>query len=167
MRTIRKISRKRIWQALGLLILLLLLVFPKKAFVLAIILGGKIIAPEGAAILSHYCFGNGDTLELNSEYISRSPVFLKHVKKLKQGETKKVVFHQAEDWRLSYALNPFNIKKLPEGYLVYQYIRFDESGKIYTILDLKITKIKVYDNIVHTFSCEPFVAVSRIRDKNQ
>jgi len=145
-----------------LLIVLLVLCFPQKAFVISMILGGKIIAPEGAEILSHYCFGNGDTLELNPDYIKQSDIFLKNAKKLKTGQTKKVVFNQAQDWRLSYALNPFHIRKLPKGYLVYQNIRFDESGKVFTILDFKITKVKVYDNIVHTFECKPFIAVCRI-----
>ena len=74
------------------------------------IIGGRIVSPEGSDILYHYCFGNGDTLNINSSYIRKSPVVLKSIKDLRIGEIKKVIFKQSEDWRLSYALNPFHIK---------------------------------------------------------
>ncbi len=82
---------------------------------------------------------------------------------MKVGEQKKVEFRQPEDWRLSYALNPFHIKREKDGYLVYQYIEFDRSGKIHTDLNLGFTKIRVYDNIVHVFDCKSFVAVCRLK----
>jgi hypothetical protein len=135
---------------------------PKKVFVISMIVGGRIVSPEGSDILYQYCFGNGDTLKLASGYIRNSQVVVKSKMGLKVGESKKVEFRQAEDWRLSYALNPFHIKREKNGYLVYQYIEFDRSGKIYTDLNLGFTKIRVYDNIVHVFNCKPFVAVCRL-----
>ena len=130
-----------------------------KVLVLGMIYGGKIVSPEGSQILDHYCFGDGDTLFLDPEYIKKSPVILKNIQGLKNGQRRKIRFHQKEDWRLSYALNPFFIEKRGEGYRIYQYIAFDKKGKDYTYLDLKVGKIKVQDGIVHTYECKPFVAV--------
>ncbi len=77
---------------------------------------------------------------------------------MKEGETKKVIFTQKEDWRLSYALNPFRIKKVNGKYKIFQYIEFDRTKKDYTDLNLGFTKIRVNDNIVHCYECKPFVA---------
>ena len=134
---------------------------PKKAFVVSMIAGGLIVSPEGSYILYHYCFGNGDTLNIVSDHISNSPVVVKSMMGMKLGDDRKVEFRQADDWRLSYALNPFHIKRDKDGYLIYQFIIFDRSGKIYTDLNMGFTKIRVYDNIVHVFNCKPFVAVCR------
>lgn len=144
------------------LIFLVIVSWPKQACLIGMIVGGSIISPEGSAVLRHYCFGNGDTLELDADYIKSSPVFLKNAKKLKVGESKRVVFKQSEDWRLSYALNPFVITRTSTGYLIHQYIKFDSSGKIYTDLNLFFTKIRVSDNFVHAFECKPFVAICKI-----
>jgi len=130
-----------------------------KVLVLGMIYGGKIVSPEGSQILDQYCFGNGDTLFLDPEYIKKSPVVLKNIQGLKDGQSKKIRFHQKEDWRLSYALNPFSIEKRGKGYRIYQYISFDKRGKDYTYLDLKVGRIKIQDNIVYTYQCKPFVAV--------
>lgn len=135
---------------------------PEKAFVVFMIAGGRIVSPEGSDILYHYCFGNGDTLNIASRYIRNSPVVVKSMMGMKMGDDKKVEFRQAEDWRLSYALNPFHIKRDKEGYLVYQYIKFDRSGKIHTDINWGFTRLRVYDNIVHVFNCKPFVAVCRL-----
>ncbi len=130
----------------------------EKAKVQAIILGGKIISPEGSAIVEHYCTGNGDTLFLDPSYIKNSPVIKKEIQGMKDGQEKKIVFSQKEDWRLSYALNPFRIKKEGDKYKIYQYIKFDKKGKVYTNLNLGFAKIKVSDNIVNAYDCTPYVA---------
>lgn len=145
------------------IIFLAMVISPQKAFVISMIIGGRIVSPEGSDILFHYCFGNGDTLNVNPKYISKSPVVLRSMKGLKIGEVKKVIFKQSEDWRLSYALNPFNIRREKDSFLIYQYIVFSKSSKIYTDLNLGFTKIRVYDNIVHVFDCKPFVAVCKFK----
>ena len=146
------------------LTIIVTIVSPKKMFVVSMIVGGKFISPEGSSMLCHYCFGNGDTLEINSHYISKSPVLLKNIKGMKVGQTKKVWFKQSEDWRLSYSFNPFMLKRTKNGYLVYQYIKFDTSNKIYTDINLKFTKLRVHDNVVHTFNCTPYVAICKIEN---
>ncbi len=121
------------------------------------------VSPEGAEILRHYCFGNGDTLFLSADYIRKSPVIIENIKKMQVGERRKIAFHQKEDWRLSYALNPFIMIKKKDSVVVYQYIKFDQSGKTYTLLNLGIITIKLHDNIVYTFDCKPFTAVCEFK----
>lgn len=124
------------------------------------IIGGFFIAPEASQILRHYCFGDGSNLYLKSDYIKQSPVVLKQIKTLKIGESRRVTLKQKDDWRLSYALNPFKLSRLKNGYRIYQYIKFDESGIVITQLNLGLFKIKMPDNIVHTFECTPFTVIS-------
>lgn len=126
------------------------------------IIGGKIVAPEASVILSHYCFGNGDTLFLKPDYFEKSPVVKKAIIGMRTGENKIVWVRQTDDWRLSYALNGFHILKEKDCYLIYQRIAFDTTGKVHTILNVGFTQIRVPDDIVHTFDCKPFVAVSKI-----
>lgn len=134
----------------------------KKLPVQIMILGGKIVSPEGSDILEHYCSGKGDTLFLDPSYIKKSPVVIREIQGMKDGETKKVIFSQKEDWRLSYALNPFRIKKEGGKYKIFQYIKFAKSKKVYTELNLGFTKIRVNDNIVHCYECKPYVAYCEI-----
>ena len=56
-------------------------------FVVSMIVGGKFISPEGSSMLCHYCFGNGDTLEINSHYISKSPVEVDFTLEIKERNT--------------------------------------------------------------------------------
>ena len=122
------------------------------------ILGGKFVSPEGSAILEHYCCGDGDTLFMDPSHLRKSPVILREMEGMKEGQVKKIRFHQKEDWRLSYALNPFRIKKEGGKFKIYQYIKFDDKGVDYTDLNLGFTKIRVKDNIVHTYNCKPYMA---------
>lgn len=145
---------------IGLLISSFLLIFYKKTLVILMIIGGFFIAPEASQILRHYCFGDGSNLYLKSDYFKQSPVVLKQIKTLKIGESRRVTLKQKEDWRLSYALNPFILTRLKNGYRIHQYIKFDESGLVITQLNLGLTKIKIPDNIVHTFECTPFTVIS-------
>lgn len=133
-----------------------------KVLVMGIILGGKFISPEGSSIVNHYCFGNGDTLFMDPSYIKRSPVVLREMEGMRDGQIKRVVFTQKDDWRLSYALNPFHIKKEGDKFKIYQYIKFSDNKKIYTELNLGFTKIRVNDGIVHAYDCKPYVAYCEI-----
>lgn len=113
--------------------------------------------PEGVSVLTHYIFGGGKNLELKSNYLPTSPVIIKSLKSMNVGETKVIRFKQYKDWRLSYALNPFRLKKLKNGFEIYQYIKFDTTGKIYTIVNLFGIKIKIYDNWVNFFNPTPYM----------
>lgn len=112
--------------------------------------------PEASSILSQYCFGDGDTLMLDTSYLKVSPVITRELSTMKVGEKRIVRFKQKDDWRLSYAINGFTLIKQKDKVIVKQYIEFDKTGKIYTDLNLGITKIRVDDGFVHTFDCTPF-----------
>jgi hypothetical protein len=133
-----------------------------KVIVMGMIYGGKFISPEGSSILEHYCFGDGDTLFLDPSYLKTSPVILREMEGMKEGQDKRIVFKQKEDWRLSYALNPFHIKKENGKFKIYQYIKFSDRKDIYTEINLGPAKIRVNDGMVHTYDCKPYVAYCEI-----
>lgn len=116
----------------------------------------KITAPEGCAILQHYYFGNGEPLELKSDYLPHSPVIIKALKRMHVEQVKTIRFHQKNDWRLSYALNPFDLKKTANGFSISQWIDFDTSGDVFTVINFYIFKIKIKDSWVHVFRTTPF-----------
>ena len=135
-----------------LIVISLIVIFFKKVLVLGMIVVGSFIYPEASQILNHYCFGDGEQLVLDSEYIKNSPVVIRELKKMKVGQKKKVVLKQNEDWRLSYALNPFYIEKKKDKVIITQYIKFDSTNESYTWFG----PFKIFDNIVHVFDCTPF-----------
>jgi hypothetical protein len=115
------------------------------------------IPTEGLSVLNHYVFGDGSDLILKSNYLPNSPVIKSNLKKMKVGEVRIITFKQKEDWRLSYALNPFRLKKTKNGFEIYQHIKFDTSGKVFTYVKTPIGTIKIYDNWVHIKKCKPFI----------
>ena len=82
------------------------------------------------------------------------------------GQDKVVRFYQKEDWRLSYALNPFHLVKKQEGFEIYQYIKFDNKGIDVTEINFKLFKIKVKDRWVHLVDPTPFMLVYRYKKSN-
>jgi hypothetical protein len=143
---------------------MLLCSFYQKIIVLVLMVGGFFVSPEGSKILYHYCFGNGDTLYLDGSYLSKSPVILRQAKKLKVGQSiKNLGFKQHEDWRLSYALNPFTIKRTRKEYIVSQWIEFDKTRKVKTKLNLFLFTITIPDSIVHCYDCTPFLVVFKFK----
>lgn len=133
--------------------LTLFVVFFKKITVIGMIVVGSIFFPEASAALRHYCFGDGSQLEVNADYIKRSPVVQRELATMRVGEKRKVGFRQAEDWRLSFALNPFTIKKGKNKVEVSQWMKFSDNDRVITWLFF----IPVPDNIVHTFDCKPYL----------
>ena len=127
--------------------------FIKKILVIGMIIIGAIFFPEASQILRHYCFGDGSTLYLKSDYIKRSHIVNDKLKKMTIGQKKKVGMHQWEDFRLAYALNPFTIEKRKDKAVITQWIQFDKTNKVITWFG----PIPLPDNIVHTFKCTPFL----------
>jgi hypothetical protein len=126
-------------------------------FVILVYAYFRISAPEGMEILQHYCLGDGYELVLESDYLPDSPVIQSELKKMKIGQDKVVRFYQKEDWRLSYALNPFHLVKKQDGFEIYQYIKFDSKGVDVTELNFYLFKIKVKDSWVHLVNPKPFM----------
>ena len=130
-----------------------------KYFVLIMLLGIVLVEPvfdEGLQVLTHYVFGDGEDMELNSSYIPKSPVIIKALKEMKVGETKVIGFNQKEDWRLSYAINGFKLTKKSDGFEIHQYIKFDTTGNVYTDVHTPLGDIRIYDDWVHFKQCHPF-----------
>ncbi len=111
---------------------------------------------EGIQVVTHYMFGNGSDLELRSEHIPHSPVIRKRLAFMKVGETVRVSFRQQEDWRLSYAINGFQLTKTKTGFRIFQHIEFDQSGEVFTDINTPIGNIRVFDNWVHVIVCKAF-----------
>lgn len=129
------------------------LVFFRKLLVLYMIAYGKIIFPEASDVLRHYCFGDGSRLVSNSDYIRRSPVILAQLKTMKTGEIRKVGMHQWEDFRLTYFLNPFTILLTEDKVIITQWMAFDKTGKVKTM----VGPFPIPDNIAHAFECTPYL----------
>ena len=115
----------------------------KKIIILLMIGGGYFITPEASSILHHYCFGDGETLTLNSDYLRRSPVIVKNLDKMKVGESRRITLNQEEDWRLSYAINGFTLEKHQTKAVIKQHIKFDKTNETFTYLNLYFTVSRI------------------------
>lgn len=111
---------------------------------------------EGIQVVTHYMFGNGSDLQLRSDHIPHSPVIRKRLASMRVGETVRVSFRQQDDWRLSYAINGFQLTKTKTGFRIYQRIEFDHSGKVFTDINTPIGDIRISDNWVHVIDCKAF-----------
>jgi hypothetical protein len=111
---------------------------------------------EGIQVVTHYMFGNGSDLQLRSDHIPHSPVIRKRLASMQVGETVRVSFRQQDDWRLSYAINGFQLTKTKTGFRIYQRIEFDQSGKVYTDIKTPFGNIRLFDNWVHVIDCKAF-----------
>jgi hypothetical protein len=134
-------------------VIITVIVFFEKLLVIGMIVVGSVIFPEASQALRHYCFGDGKKLIVESDYIKNSPVVQKHLKTMKVGQKKEVSFKQREDWRLSYALNPFTIEKRKDKVIITQWMQFARTNKVKT----QFGPFKISDNIVHTFKCKPYL----------
>lgn len=119
---------------------------------------GGLRYPEGAAIIDHYIHGGGRDLYLPTEYLRRSPVVRRQLAALKVGQTKVVTLRQREDWRLSYALNPFRLRREAHGVVIYQWILFDTQPATRTMLNLGLLRFTVPDGLIHVLHPQPFLA---------
>lgn len=117
-----------------------------------LIFGGSFFFPVASLALEHYCLGDGNRLVVNSDYIKNSPVVKKHLANMKVGEIRKVGLHQWEDWRLSFAINPFRIEKRNDKVIIRQWMQFDRTNKVITWLFV----LPIPDNIVHVYDCRPY-----------
>lgn len=98
-------------------------------------------------------FGDGSDLVLKSNYLPHSPVIKANFQKMRVGQVKRITFDPKEDWRVSDALNPFRLKKTKDGFEIYQFIKFDTEGDVYTYINTPIGKIKIYHNWTHSKKC--------------
>jgi hypothetical protein len=121
-----------------------------------IIVAGKFISPEGFETLNHYINGYGSDYFLDPGYIKELPVVRRNLAAMKVGETKIVTFSQNEDWRLSYAVNPFRLKKEIDRILIWQKIEFLKRKDVYTVSNFGIFKLRLQDGLIHALEPKPF-----------
>jgi hypothetical protein len=125
-----------------------------------IVVAGWVVSPEGSQIVNWYINGDGSDYELSPDYIKTSPVVQRHLATMRVGETRVVRFKQNEDWRLSYALNPFRIKRERDRVLVWQEIVFLKRRDVYTDLNLGVMRIRLRDGLIHALNPKKFTVRS-------
>ena len=128
-----------------------------------IALAGRLVSPEGGAIVYHYLYGNGQDLWLDNSYLKTSPVIQRSWHSLKLGQSKRFNLRQAEDWRLSYALNPFSLRRGEHEILLWQRIEFGTNARIRTTLNYGLGQIELPDALIHTLHPKTFTVYSKWR----
>ncbi|CAN1556965.1 hypothetical protein MCEGE10_02440 [Flavobacteriaceae bacterium] len=73
------------------------------------------------------------------------------------GQDERVTLRQYENLRLSYALNPFQLVKIRNGFEIYQYIDFDKKGNVTTQIKIGFIQFGVKDSWVHLIKTTPFM----------
>ena len=112
--------------------------------------GGRMVSPEAGQIIWHYMHEQGADLWLNPDYIRTSPVILRSLAQLKEGESRQFEFRQADDWRLSYAVNPFSLKRSGGKVLMWQLMKFETRPGTLTTLNYGIGQFKLPDALIHS-----------------
>ncbi len=121
--------------------------------------------PEAAAILTHYMDGKTDELKLGADYVRNSPVVRDAIKKQKAGPVR---FYQHQDYRLSLAVNGFDLTARSKGnrtyYTLSQRIVFSHpksDADVYTNIVIGKFRFKFPDGLVWLKDkdrcCKPFV----------
>lgn len=127
-----------------------------------IALVGRVVSSKGGAIVWHYLHGKGD-LDLDSSYLRKSPVILRSIRSLKPEESGRYAFHQADDWRLSYALNPFSLRRDAREVHLWERIAFGTDARIKTKLRYGLGVIELPDALIHVLHPKTFTVRSRWR----
>jgi hypothetical protein len=129
----------------------------------SIAIAGRIVSPEAGAIVWHYLYGKGD-LWLDNSYLQTSPVILKSWQSLKVGESKQFSLRrQSEDWRVSYALNPFSLRREAHEILLWQRMEFSANPRVRTTLNYGLGSVKLPDALIHVLHPQPFMVYSKWR----
>ena len=129
----------------------------------SIALAGRLVSPEGGAIVWHYLHGHGTDLRLNASYLKTSPVIQRSLNALKLGQSRVVSLRQAEDRRLSYALNPFSLRRGEHEVLLWQRIEFSTKGIVKTKLDYGLGVVELPDALIHALHPVPFMVCAEWR----
>lgn len=115
--------------------------------------------PEASKILWHYVYGQGEALTLEAEYFQQSDYLKQQIQQLGQGKHGPLTLKQAQDWRLSLALNPYYLDITANDVRIYHpHIAFAplNSTRTYTILPLGYLRLRLYDNLIQAFNPKPF-----------
>jgi hypothetical protein len=128
----------------------------------SIALGGRLVSPEAGEIVWHYLHGSGQDLWLDNSYLQTSPVIQRSWRSLKPGQSRQFSLRrQAEDWRLSYALNPFSLRRGAHEVLLWQRLEFSTNGAVKTKLHYGLGEIELPDALIHVMHPKPFTVYSK------
>jgi hypothetical protein len=129
----------------------------------SIAFAGRLVSPEAGAIVSQYLYGKGKDLWLDGSYLQTSPVIRRSLRSLKVGQSGKYSLKQAEDWRLSYAFNPFSLHRNEHEALLWQRIEFSTNPRVCTILNYGWGQVELPDGLIHVLHPVPFTVYSRLK----
>ena len=130
------------------------------------IAAGQFVSPEGAAILRHAVYGDGSDLRLDPSYFKRSSFLAREIKRRGPGNHGPIGFQQAEDMRLSLALNPIFITISDRNVRVgHPRIRFaaPDAPPVVTIIPIGKLRLRMFDNLVGALQSKPFAAYAEWR----
>lgn len=122
---------------------------------------GRLESPEGGAVVWHYLHGGGADMWLDSSYLRTSLVITKSLRTLKVGQSAEFGFHQCDDWRLSYALNPFSLRRGHHDVLLWQRLAFATNPSVKTVLNYGLGQVELPDGLIHALHPVPYTVYSR------
>jgi hypothetical protein len=130
----------------------------------SIAIAGRIVSPEAGAIVWAYLHNEGKDLWLDNGYLQTSPVIQRSWQSLKVGESRQFALRrQAEEWRLSYALNPFSLRRDAHEILLWQRMEFSSNPGVRTTLNYGLGSVKLPDALIHALHPQPFTVYSKWR----
>ena len=118
---------------------------------------GRVVSPEAGQIIRHYLHGQGTDLWLSPDYIRTSPVILRSLIQLKEGQSRQSGFRQADDLRLSCVVNPFSISKSHGEVLMWQLMKFETQPGTLTTLNYGIGQFKLPAALIYSMYPETYM----------
>jgi hypothetical protein len=135
-------------------------------------LGGRVVYPQAAELLSYYCTGQGDTLHIDAAYLLQHPEVQRALRLHKPGITFR---HQAAagpfyvarrtDWALYYAFDLLYIRQVPGGVVFYDNYFFQPvARRSYTRFSLGRIQGKLNDGLIHVAypKAKPFIVYGKV-----
>ena len=116
--------------------------------------------PEASRVLFHTIYGDGEDLQLSSQYFRESAYLQRKISQLGIGEHGPISLRQKDDWQISLTLNPYFLSIKQNSVRIYhprvEFASADNPNAIYTIVPLGRLRLKIYDSLVSTLGPTPF-----------
>ncbi|RZK94761.1 MAG: hypothetical protein EOO62_30460 [Hymenobacter sp.] len=138
----------------------------------ALRLGGRVAYPQAAALLTHYCEGQGDTLRFDARPLLRHPEVRQALRLHKPGITFR---HQQSagpfyvvrrtDWALYYAFDLLYIKQKANSIVFYDKYFFQPlARRSYTQYHFGRVHCRLNDGLIHVAypQAKPFVVYGKV-----
>ena len=135
-------------------------------------LGGRVVYPQAASLLAHYCDGQGDTLRVDARPLLRHPEVQQALRLHKPGITFR---HQASagpfyvarrtDWGLYYAFDLLYIRHTPTGVVFHDNYFFQPvARRSYTRFTMGRFHCKLNDGLIRVAypQAKSFIVYSKV-----